>query len=164
MKRRTQTLLYHLLPVVYWLLAISGIAIWEVFNVEFSLLNYLPALLALLSGMIIRRIRRHESSVEQCLEVGILIGIAACWMPSVIFLILPVWGYLIYKNLFGMRSFCATLIGLAVVAIWAAVLSFFQILTFNFLLSANLFAWVQTGAIVTAWLASTITRQILRVR
>ena len=164
MKRRTQTLLYHLLPVVYWLLAISGIAIWEVFNVEFSLLNYLPALLALLSGMIIRRIRRHESSVEQCLGVGILIGIAACWMPSVIFLILPVWGYLIYKNLFGMRPFCATLIGLAVVAIWAAVLSFFQILTFDFLLSSNLFAWVQTGAIVTAWLASTITRQILRVR
>ena len=164
MKRQTQTLLYHLLPVVFWLLAAGGIVLWEISNIQFTIFHYLPAVAALLSGMIIRHIRRHESSVEQCFWVGILMGIAACWMPSVVFLILPVWGYLIYKNLFGMQPFCATLIGLAVVAIWTAIGNYFSLFTLHFSLANNVCFWVPTAAILIAWLASTIVRQILRVR
>ena len=122
------------------------------------------ALLALISAWLIRRIKRHASSEEECFVVGILLGIAAYWLPSVIFLILPVWAYLIYQNLFSLRSFLASLIGFAVVAIWMAVLSVFQLSTFNFQLSANLFAWIPTGAVLLAWLGTTIVRQTLRVR
>ena len=159
MKRQTQEILYHLLPIVFWLLAIGGSVL---FYREWQ--GYVVALLALISAWLIRRIKRHASSEEECFVVGILLGIAAYWLPSVIFLILPVWAYLIYQNLFSLRSFLASLIGFAVVAIWMAVLSFFQLSTFNFQLANNLFAWIPTGAVLLAWLGSTIVRQTLRVR
>ena len=159
MKRQTQEILYHLLPIVFWLLAIGGSVL---FYREWQ--GYVVALLALISAWLIRRIKRHASSEEECFVVGILLGIAAYWLPSVIFLILPVWAYLIYQNLFSLRSFLASLIGFAVVAIWMAVLSVFQLSTFNFQLAHNVRAWIPTGAVLLAWLGSTIVRQTLRVR
>ena len=159
MKRQTQEILYHLLPIVFWLLATGGSVL---FYREWQ--GYVVALLALISAWLIRRIKRHASSEEECFVVGILLGIAAYWLPSVIFLILPVWAYLIYQNLFSLRSFLASLIGFAVVAIWMAVLSVFQLSTFNFQLAHNVRAWIPTGAVLLAWLGSTIVRQTLRVR
>ena len=159
MKRQTQEILYHLLPIVFWLLAIGGSVL---FYREWQ--GYVVALLALISAWLIRRIKRHASSEEECFVVGILLGIAAYWLPSVIFIILPVWAYLIYQNLFSLRSFLASLIGFAVVAIWMAVLNFFQLSTFNFQLAHNVRAWIPTGAVLLAWLGSTIVRQTLRVR
>ena len=119
----------------------------------------------LLCIAIIRRIKRHTNSVEECLQVSLLLGIAAYWLPSVLFLILPIWGYLIYQNLFSLRSFLSTLIGFAIVAIWLILLS--QVWPQTFHLSpftSNLYFWIPTGAAIFAWLASTIARQILRVR
>ena len=159
MKRQTQEILYHLLPIVFWLLATGGSVL---FYREWQ--GYVVALLALISAWLIRRIKRHASSEEECFVVGILLGIAAYWLPSVIFLILPVWAYLIYQNLFSLRSFLASLIGFAVVAIWMAVLNFFQLSTFNFQLAHNVRAWIPTGAVLLAWLGYTIVRQTLRVR
>ena len=159
MKQRTQEILYHLLPVVFWLLAIGGSVL---FYREWQ--GYVVALLMLIGAWMITRIKRHSSSVEECFEVAILLGIGAYWLPSVLFLILPVWIYLIYQNLFSLRSFLASLIGLAVVAIWIGVFSFFQLSTFNFSLANNLFAWIPVGAILLAWLGTTIVRQNLRVR
>ena len=166
MKRATQTLLYHLLPVVFWLLAIGGslLPLLPIFNIQYSLFNYIPALLSLLCIVIIAHIKRHSSSVEECFQVAVIMGIASFWLPSVIFLIVPIWGYLIYQNLFSFRAFLATLIGLALVAIWILVLSYFSILTFQFSLAANLLAWIPTGSFLLAWLASTIAQRILRVR
>ena len=164
MTRSTQKILYHLLPVTAWLLAIGGIVVWEIYNVQFTIYNYIPALLAWIAVLIIHIIPRHGDSVEPCFKVGLLLGIAAYWLPSVIILILPIWGVLIYRNLFGMRPFMATLLGLAVVAIWLAVLNFFQLSTFNFQLAHNVRAWIPTGAILLAWLISTIVRQTLRER
>ena len=159
MKRQTQTLLYHLLPIVFWLLAIGGSVLfyrtWE---------GYVVAILALISMYLITHIKRHASSVEECFEVGVLLSIAAYWLPSVLFLILPVWVYLIYKNLFSFRSFLASLIGCALVAIWVVVGNYLSLFTFHFSLSANLFAWIPAGSFLFAWLGTTIVQQTLRER
>jgi hypothetical protein len=107
--------------------------------------------------VIISRIRRRSSSVEQCFWVAILLGVASYWLPSVLFMVLPIWIYLIYKNQFGMQSFVASLLGIAFVAVWMAVLCQFSILK-------GLWAWIPVGAFIIAWFASTIARQNLRVR
>ena len=159
MRRQTQTLLYHLLPIVFWLLAIGGSVLfyrtWE---------GYVVAILALICMYLITHIKRHASSVEECFEVGVLLSIAAYWLPSVLFLILPVWVYLIYKNLFSFRSFLASLIGCAMIAIWIVVGNYLSLSTFNFSLSANLFAWIPAGSFLLAWLGTTIVQQTLRER
>ena len=114
--------------------------------------------------LIIHIIPRHEDSVEPCFKVGLLLAIAAYWLPSVIILILPIWGVLIYRNLFSLRAFLATLLGLAVIVIWLAIGNFLSLFTFHFSIANNLFAWIPTGAILLAWLISTIVRQTLRER
>ena len=164
MNHRTQNILYHLLPVVFWLLAAGGIVLWEIINHQSSIINYIPALLALNSTALIHRIPRHKSAVEPCFQMALLLGIAAYWLPSVLLLILPLWGYLIYRHLFNLRAFIATLIGLATVAIWVAVGTVLSLFTFHFSLTNNLFAWIPTGAVLLAWLGSTIARQTLRER
>ena len=166
MKRRTQTILYHLLPPVFWLLAIGGTllpVVWVTLP-EGYWWGYLSAALTLICFFIISRIERHTRSVEQCFQVAVLLGIAAYWLPSIVFLIIPIWGYLYYMNIFEFRSILASLIGFACVAIWAVVGNYFSLFTFHFSLSYNLFAWIPTGAILLAWLGATIARQILRVR
>jgi len=164
MNRRTQNILYHLLPVVFWLLAAGGIVLWEIINHQSSIINYIPALLALISTALIHRIPRHGDSIEPSFLMALLLGIAAYWLPSVLLLILPLWGYLIYRHLFNLRAFIATLIGLATVAIWVAVGTVLSLFTFHFSLTNNLLAWIPTGAILLAWLGSTIARQTLRER
>ena len=172
MKRATQNMLYHLLPAIFWLLAISGSVVpiilnLSTFNIQLSTYywGFLVAVLALLSVYLISRIQRHSSSVEECFQVALLLGIAAYWLPSVLFLILPIWGYLIYQNLFSLRSFIATLLGVAAVLVWVLALAFLWPDTFHLSsISANLSYWIQTGAFVAAWLASFIARRELRVR
>ena len=141
------------------------------FNSQLSTFNYysgyIVAALVLLVIVIIGRIERHGSSVEQCFQTALLFGVASYWLPTVVFLTLPVWGYLIFKNLFCWRSFLATLIGYAVVAIWAAGFVFMGWITnpwADFFAQENALGWIPLGAILIAWLASTITRNILRVR
>lgn len=128
---------------------------------------FAPAVLSLLSVLIVSRIHRHASSAEECFLVALLLGIASYWLPTVLFLILPVWAYLIYRNLYSLRSFTATLLGLATVAIWAAVLVVFGAIGnpwADFFATKNLWAWIPTGAVLIAFIASTIARQTLRER
>jgi len=122
------------------------------------------ALLALIGAWLIRRIKRHASSEEECFLVALLLGIGAYWLPSVVFLILPAWAYLFYKNIFSLRSFLASLIGFATVAIWLAVLSQLSIINYQLSIAHNVRAWIPTGAVLLAWLGTTIVRQTLRVR
>ena len=172
MTRRTQTLLYHLLPIVFWLLAIGGNVVPVVLSAVYDTyalpdryyFGYLVAALALLSIFVIRRIPRHTEAVEQCFQVALLLGIASYWLPSVVFLLVPIWGYLIYQNLLDTRSFIASLLGLAVVAVWIAVLHRFSLADYHFSPAYNVWAWISTGSVLLAWLGTTIVRQILRVR
>ena len=164
MTRRTQNILYHLLPVVFWLLGAGGIVLWAICHLPFTIYHYVPAVLAWVSVIIIHRIPRHTSAVESCFQMALLLGIAAYWLPSVLFVILPLWGYLIYRNLLDLRALLATLIGLATVAIWVVVLNYLHLTQYTFSLSHNAQLWIPTGAVLLAWLASTIARQNLRVR
>ena len=166
MKRQTQEILYHLLPIVFWLLAIGGTVLpmmW-VSLPEGYWWGYLSAALMLICFFIIGRIERHTRSVEQCFQVALLLGIASYWLPSVVFLLVPIWGYLIYQNLLDTRSFIASLLGLAVVAVWIAVLHRFSLADYHFSPAYNVWAWIPTGSVLLAWLGTTIVRQILRVR
>jgi hypothetical protein len=171
--RATQNMLYHLLPAVFWLLAIGGalVPLLPVSHLPFSISRYcsgfLIALVVLICIRIVSRIQRHTDSIEECFQVALLLGIASYWLPSVLFLILPVWGYLIYRNLFSFRSFLATLIGLSVVAVWAFILIAIGWIAnpwAGFFAAKNALGWIPLGAVLLAWLASTIARQILRVR
>jgi len=168
MKRHTQEILYHLLPADYWLLAIGGVVVWDIFSpYPFHLSRYIPAVLALLSVWLISRIRKHSSSEEECFEVAVILGYASYWLPSVLFLIVPIWGYLIYQNLFSLRSFAATLVGLALVAVWAAVFIWLDWIAnpwVAFFAEENVLGWIPTGAMLIAWLATVITHNILRIR
>ena len=162
-------MLYHLLPVAFWLLALGAIVLWEIFSpftFHFSLFTYLPAALSLLSAAIIRRIPRHTESVEQCFVVALLLGIAAYWLPTVVGLILPIWFYLIYQNLFSLRSFLSSLLGFACVGLWFFVLSLLPLpLTSNLLpLTSNLPLWLPTASVLLAWLFTVLVRKHLRVR
>ena len=173
MKRHTQVILYHLLPVVFWLLAIGGslVPLLPVFDFRFSnpqyLYGYLVAAIVLIVIVIIGRIKRHTSSVEECFQMALLLGIASYWLPTVVFLTIPIWAYLIYQNLFSGRSLMATIIGYALVAIWAAIAILVGWIANpweHFFASENALGWIPLGAILLAWFASTIARQILRVR
>ena len=161
-------MLYHLLPVAFWLLASGGIVVWEIlspFAFHFSIFNYIPAALSLLSAAIIRRIPRHTESVEQCFVVALLLGIAAYWLPSVVGLMILIWFYLIYQNIFSLRSFLSSLLGFACVGVWFFVLSLFSPFTFHLSpFTFNLPLWIPTASILLAWFFTVIIRKHLRVR
>jgi hypothetical protein len=172
-KRSTQTLLYHLLPAVFWLLAIGGTLVPALLPFTFRLSpftyysGYWVAAIVLIVILFIGRIKRHASSVEECFLMAIFFGIASYWLPTVVFLTILVWAYLIYQNLFSGRSFLATFLGYAVVAIWAAVFIFFGWIAnpwAHFFAIENALGWIPLGAVLLAWLGSTIVRQTLRVR
>ena len=175
MRRQTQNTLYHLLPVIFWLLAVVGTlvpVILPITNHQSPIANnyywgYLVAVIVLLCILIIGRIKRHSSSIEQCFQMAILLGVASYWLPTVLFLTVAFWAYLIYQNLFSFRSFVATLIGFVLVAIWAVIFIYLGWIAnpwFDFFAIENAWGWIPTGAILIAWFASTIARQILRVR
>ena len=176
MKRATQNMLYHLLPVVFWLLAVVGTLVPVVLSHLSPLAShlsplyyygYLVAVIVLIVILIIGRIKRHSSSIEQCFQMAILLGVASYWLPTVLFLTVAFWVYLIYKNLFSFRSLVATLIGFVLVAIWAVIFVYVGWIAnpwADFFAIENAWGWIPTGAILLAWLASTIARQNLRVR
>ena len=165
--------LYHLLPAVFWLLAIGGSLVPALlpFTFHLSPFNYYSgywvAAIMLIIIVFIGNIKRHASSVEECFVMALLLGIASYWIPTVVFLTVPVWAYLIYRNLFSGRSLLATLLGYTLVAIWASIFVLFGWIANpweHFFALENALGWIPLGAILLAWLASTIVRQTLRVR
>ena len=175
MKQSVQNMLYHLLPAVFWLLAIGGSLVPLILHFTPYTLHVTPnyywgflvAAIVLIVILIIGRLKRHASSVEACFRMGIYLGVASYWLPTVVFLTVPVWAYLIYRNIFSGRSILATILGYALVAVWAAVFIFLGWISnpwTDFFASENALGWIPLGAILLAWLASTIARQILRAR
>ena len=179
MNRNTQTILYHLLPVAFWLLAIGGAILpvfllstfnsqLSTFNSQLSTFNYfLPSLLVLLAALRLTHIPRHASAVEPAFQTAVLIGIASYWVPTAVFLILPAWIYLAYRHLMETRALLASLIGLALVAIWIALFAYTGIIKtppFTEGIGVGFLSWIPVGAFLVAYIASTIVRQNLRVR
>jgi len=129
--------------------------------------GYLVTVLSLLSVFLIAHIKRHTGSVEQCFQVALFLGVASYWLPTVVFLILPIWGWLIFQQQFSFRSFLSTLIGLSVVAVWAGIficLGWLDNPWAEFFAPKNAWGWIPTGAFIVAFIASTIVRRTLRVR
>lgn len=171
MRRQTQIRLYYALPAVFWLLAVAGTILPITLDSRLLTINYyfgyLVTAIVLTCIVIIGRIKRHESSVEPCFQVAVLLGIASYWLPTVVFLTIPVWIYLINKHLFDLRSFVATLLGYALVALWAVMAVFMEWIAnpwAHFFAKENALGWIPLGAILLAWIASTIARQNLHVR
>ncbi|MBR1473240.1 MAG: hypothetical protein IJ602_03155 [Paludibacteraceae bacterium] len=174
MTRQTQTILYHLLPIAFWLLAAGGALLpvfllpLSTFNSQLSTLNYfLPAVLVLIAVLLLTHIKRHASAVEPAFLVAVLLGVASCWLPTVVFLILPAWIYLAYRHLIEWRVIWATLIGLALVAIWVAVFVYFGLIETPSLegrAGVGFLSWIPVGAFLVAYIASAVVRHNLRVR
>lgn len=173
MTRRVQTILYYLLPAIFWLLAIGGslVPVLPAIHSQLATANYyygyLVTALVLTVILIIGRIKRHESAVEPCFQTAVLLGIASYWLPTVVFLTLPVWFYLIYRHMMDFRAFMATLIGYSLVAIMAAtamVMGWIANPWAAFFAKENALGWIPLGAVLLAWIVSTIVRQNLRVR
>lgn len=171
MKRQTQVILYHLLPIAFWLLAAVVCVVTYLLSPSLEGREgvgfFAPAVLSLLSVRLIHRIPRLGDSTEPSFQVALLLGIASYWLPSVLFLIPPIWIYLIYRNIFSFRSITATLIGLALVAVWAALAVFMGWLPnewADFFASKNALGWIPVGAFLIAYITSTIARRNLRVR
>lgn len=175
--RYTQNILYYTLPIAFWLLAGVGsiVGYFLLFSPsragsvwwEEAIAFFLPPVLVLISIILISSIQPHTRSTEECFWMGMLLGIASVWMPSVVFLALPAWSYLFYRLLLTRRSLLATAIGWAVVAVWLEAFYYAGILKTP--LCAEGFwcgwrAWIPTGAVVAAYAASTIARKNLRVR
>lgn len=167
--------LYYLLPVVFWLLAISIVValpfVIQITNPELHITNYWWGLIAMLAALIsvmrIDFIPRHGDSIEPCFQVAMLLGIASYWLPSLVILIIPIWLYLIYQQLFNFRSFLSSLIGFSIVAVWAAifiVLGWISNPWLDFLSIENAYGWIPIGAVILAYIFSTIARRNLRER
>lgn len=166
--------MYHLLPVAFWLLAAVGAILPYFLNPSLSeedggrLVPYfVPSLLTLISVMVIGHISRHASAVEPSFLVALFLGIASYWLPTVVFLLVPVWFYLSYRHLFNMRVFTASLVGLALATVWMAVFVYLEIIeipSFEGRDGVGFLSWIPTGAFLFAYIASTIARQNLRVR
>lgn len=167
----------RVLPIVFWTVAVAGTV-----ALPFILksLNALPATfnsnywwgfaataLVLTVIVALQHIDRHVIVVESAYVSALLLGIASYWLPTVLFLVIPVIGYLIAGNHFSFRSLMAMLIGFATVAIWATVailLGWIGNPWASFFAPEQAWGWIPLGAVLLAWLVSTIVRQNLRVR
>ena len=163
-------MLYHLVPIAIWLLALGGSVLPLVlitYNPSFVpdyYWGFLVAAIVLLCMWILARLERHASSVEECFLVAVLLGIASCWLPTIIVLGIPALLYLQFRNLLQFRGIMAFLLGYALVAVWLVVGCQLSLIHYQFSLSHNTLGWIPTGCFLVAWISSTIARRILRVR
>lgn len=167
MKRHTQSILYHLLPVVIWLLAIGGavVPLLPFCALELSPISYLiPVAVVMCALFMLTSLKRHASSVETCFIVAVLLGVASYWLPTILFLAIPACIYLQLRNLLTLRSVTAFLLGYALVAIWMTVIVYLSSISYHLSFIENAYGWIPIGAVLFAWTAATIVRRNLRVR
>ena len=171
MTYQTRVLLRRGLPVLFWLLAIgSCIAIPLGIGSDVPgnyWWGFAAGVCILLSCHALGKVDRHNPSAEEIFATSVLLSIASYWLPTVLFLLIPAWGFLIYVNAFSHKSLLATLLGCGTVAIYAVILVYFGLIEnawASFFSAAHAWGWIPAGAMWLAWLGSTIARQILRER
>lgn len=171
--RQTSNILYHLLPIVFWLLA-GGVCIYCAFFSQTFVLSrtayFAHLILYILILSILVHVRRRDTSIEACFQIGFLLSIAAYWLPPVIVLLVPIWIYFIVIQSFSFRAFLSSLIGVAVVALYAfiAVRCNWISNPWHYLWSGQYAfrwaEWLPLIALIVAWIASTIARRNLHAR
>ena len=177
MNRHKATILSRVLPIVLWTLAVAGSVgipfLLNSLDLQFAGFNanywwgFASTALVLFIIVILQRLDRHEIAIIDAYSSSLLLGIASYWVPTALYLIIPIMIFLIYRNHFNFRSLMAILIGFATVAIWAAVAIYMGWIsnTWAYFFAPELaWGWIPIGSILLAWLSSTIVRQSLRVR
>ena len=151
------------------------------FNYQLSTINssnywwgFVPTSLILTVILVLQHIDRHEIAVWQSFLSSLLIAIASYWLPTILFMLIPVIAFLIHGNHFNMRAFTAMLLGIATIAIWSLafyLMKYYGISPFpfrfpwaHFFEAEQAWGWIPTGSFLLAWLASTIARETLRMR
>ncbi len=160
MTRKTRTLLYYLLPIVFWLSA-AGVCV-----ITYSCLSPAPFVVVLVM-LILTQIKRRTSSVEECFGIALLLAIASYWLPTIVFLTPCIWVYLLLQGSFSMRALCATILGYALVALYAVIAITMQWITnpwHSFFAAEKCKGWIAVGSVLLAWIFSTIARRNLRER
>ena len=172
MNRREANMWRTALPIVFWTVGIGG-SLVPAFVLGFTGLNsnyywgYAVAALLLMVIAIFSRIKRHDTCEVQCFWLGLTLAVASYWMPTVLFFVLPFWIVLISRNVFTVRAIVATLVGVGFVAIYAAIAVWLGWITnvwASFFSPDYLWAGIPVGAILSAWLDSTIAKKTIRVR
>ena len=177
MKRRESQILSRVLPIVFWTLAVAGscafpfiLSTFELQPANFST-NYwwgfVVTGVVLSIIVILQRLDRFEIAISKSFAIAFLLGLASYWLPTALFLAVPVIIFLVARNHFNMRSFTAMMLGYATIAVWATVFIFLGWINNSwtlFFAPEMLWGWVPLGSVLLAWVASTIARQILRVR
>lgn len=177
MNRHDSQILSRVLPIVFWTVAVAGSVgipfLLTSFNLQLSTFNssywwgYAVTGLVLIIIVILQRIDRHMIAIGEAFVSALLLGIASYWLPTVLFLTIPALIYLIVRNHFTFRTLTAILLGYATVTVWAAVaivMGWISNPWTSFFAPEQAWGWIPLGAILLAWLASTIVRQTLRVR
>lgn len=106
--------------------------------------------------VVIQSIDRHQfrSAAEHMFQITLLLGVASYFLPSIILLIIPVIGYLMYRNIFDSQSLLAILLGILIVALYAAIgcyLGWLEPTWLSFFRGPYLLRWIPiTGAALSA--------------
>lgn len=166
-----------MLPIVFWTLAVAGCVgipfLLDSLGLQDPTFNanywwgFAATGLVLCDIVILQRLDRHEIAIRDAYSTALLLGIASYWLPTVLFLMIPMMGFLIYRNHFNFRSLMAILIGFATVAIWATVAIMMGWISNSwayFFAPESAWGWIPVGVVLIAWLSSTIVRQTLHVR
>ena len=171
MRYTTRILLRRLLPVVFWLLAVGGSIGAPFFFANLNNANYwwgyAVTAFVLLAMVVAKHIDRHQPCVSQMFQITAILGIASYWLPTVLFLIVPFYIYAIWKATFSFKAFLAILIAGVMDAFYAAIfiyLGWINNTWEHFFEPGYVWGWISVGAVLTAWLATTISRSLLRER
>ncbi len=157
--------------MVYWAVGIGG-SIVPVFASDNGvpanyLWGYMVAALLQVPEMLVSRIHLHRASEEACFWLGLMSGIASYWMPTVLFMILPFWIYIISRNFFTLRCIVSTMVGVGIVALYASLAIWQGWLTnvwVDFFALDRLWGWIPVCVIGLSWGATLLTRHILYIR
>ncbi len=169
-------LLRRLLPAVFWLLALGGSI-----GIPFLLAyinqqpaanpnywwGFLVAAFVLTAIIVAKRIDRHQTYVHQMFLIAALLGLASYWLPTIVTLILPFGIYAAWKATANFKAFLAIIIAFAMDTLYAAIfiyLGWINNVWEHILEPDYQWGWIPVAAILTAWLASTIARLLLRER
>lgn len=106
----------------------------------------------MLAVYVFQHIDRHQvqSAAEHTFLIAVLVAIASYWLPSVLFLLIGVILLLSLRQSFDGQSFLAILMGLALVSIYAALLSWLGWITptwIDFFATNTLYYWMPIAAL-----------------
>ena len=106
MNRHKATILSRVLPIVFWTLAVAGsvgipflLSALEVQSPDFNenyWWGFAATALVLTIIVILKKLDRHEIAIQESFGSALLLGIASYWLPTVLFLTIPVILFLIY--------------------------------------------------------------------